>query len=33
MIDGEVKGVAAFQLLRHRRNEPKAILYASDFWS
>ena len=35
LIDGEVvccdeKGVAAFQLLRHRRNEPKAILYAFD---
>src|SRR3954447_17697992 len=35
LIDGEVvccdeKGVAAFQLLRHRRNEPKAFLYASD---
>jgi bifunctional non-homologous end joining protein LigD len=33
LIDGEVvccdeKGVAAFHLLRHRRNEPKAILYA-----
>jgi bifunctional non-homologous end joining protein LigD len=31
LIDGEVVcGVAAFQLLRHRRNEPKAILYAFD---
>jgi ATP-dependent DNA ligase len=35
LIDGEVvccdeKGVAAFQLLRHRRNEPKAFLYAFD---
>ena len=35
LIDGEVvccdeKGVAAFQLLRHHRNEPKAILYAFD---
>ena len=35
LIDGEVvccdeKGVAAFQLLRHRRNELKAILYALD---
>jgi bifunctional non-homologous end joining protein LigD len=35
LIDGEVvycdeKGVAAFQLLRQRRNEPKAILYAFD---
>jgi bifunctional non-homologous end joining protein LigD len=24
------KGVAAFQLLRHRRNEPQAFLYAFD---
>src|SRR3954454_13380882 len=35
LIDGEVvccdeRGVAAFQLLRHRRNEPKAFLYAFD---
>ena len=35
LIDGEVvccdeKGVAAFHLLRHRRNEPKAFLYAFD---
>jgi bifunctional non-homologous end joining protein LigD len=35
LIDGEVvccdeKGVAAFQLLRHRRNEPRAFLYAFD---
>jgi hypothetical protein len=35
LIDGEVvccdeKGVAAFQLLRHRRNEPHAFLYAFD---
>jgi len=35
LIDGEAvvcdeKGVAAFQLLRHRRNEPKAFLYAFD---
>jgi ATP-dependent DNA ligase len=35
LIDAEVvccdeKGVAAFQLLRHRRNEPKAFLYAFD---
>jgi bifunctional non-homologous end joining protein LigD len=35
LIDGEVvccdeKGVAAFQLLRHRRNEPQAFLYAFD---
>jgi bifunctional non-homologous end joining protein LigD len=35
LIDGEVvccdeKGVAAFQMLRHRRNEPKAFLYAFD---
>ena len=35
LIDGEVvcfdeEGVAAFQLLRHRRNEPKAFLYAFD---
>jgi bifunctional non-homologous end joining protein LigD len=35
LIDGEVvccdeKGVAASQLLRHRRNEPKAFLYAFD---
>jgi bifunctional non-homologous end joining protein LigD len=35
LIDGEVvccdeKGVAAFRLLRHRRNEPRAFLYAFD---
>ena len=35
LIDGEVvccdeSGVAAFQLLRHRRKEPKAFLYAFD---
>jgi ATP-dependent DNA ligase len=35
LIDGEVvccdeNGVAAFHLLRHRRNEPKAFLYAFD---
>jgi bifunctional non-homologous end joining protein LigD len=35
LIEGEVvccdeKGVAAFQLLRHRRNEPKAFHYAFD---
>jgi bifunctional non-homologous end joining protein LigD len=35
LIDGEVvccddKGVAAFQMLRHRRNEPQAFLYAFD---
>src|SRR6476646_10893433 len=35
LIDGEVaccddKGVASFQLLRHRRNEPWAVLYAFD---
>jgi bifunctional non-homologous end joining protein LigD len=35
LIDGEVvccdeKGVAAFQLLRHRRNEPRTFLYAFD---
>jgi bifunctional non-homologous end joining protein LigD len=35
LIDGEVvccdeKGVASFQLLRHRRNEPQAFLYAFD---
>jgi hypothetical protein len=35
LIDGEVaccdeNGLAAFQLLRHRRNEPKAFLYAID---
>jgi bifunctional non-homologous end joining protein LigD len=35
LIDGEVvrcdeKGVAAFQLLRHRRNEAHAFLYAFD---
>jgi ATP-dependent DNA ligase len=35
LIDGEVvccdeKGVAAFQSLRHRRNEPKPFLYAFD---
>ena len=35
MIDGEVvccdeRGLATFQLLRHRRNEPQAFLYAFD---
>ena len=35
LIDGEVvccdeKGVTTFQLLRHRRNEPQAFLYAFD---
>ena len=35
LIDGEVvccdeKGVAASQMLRHRRNEPRAFLYAFD---
>jgi ATP-dependent DNA ligase len=35
LIDGEVvccdeKGVTSFQLLRHRRNEPQALLYAFD---
>ena len=35
LIDGEVvccdeKGVTSFQLLRHRRNEPQACLYAFD---
>jgi bifunctional non-homologous end joining protein LigD len=35
LIDGEVvccdeKGVAAFQLLQHRRNEPQAFLFAFD---
>jgi len=35
LIDGEVaccddKGVTSFQLLRHRRNEPRAFLYAFD---
>jgi hypothetical protein len=35
LIDGEVvccdeNGVAAFQMLRHRRNEPRAFLYAFD---
>ena len=35
LIDGELvccdeRGGAAFQLLRHRRNEPKAFLYAFD---
>jgi bifunctional non-homologous end joining protein LigD len=35
LIDGEVvccdeRGVAAFQMLRHRRNEPTAFLYAFD---
>jgi bifunctional non-homologous end joining protein LigD len=35
LIDGEVvccdeKGVTSFQLLRHRRNEPQAFLYALD---
>lgn len=33
LIDGEVvccdaQGVTSFQLLRHRRNEPQAVLYA-----
>ena len=35
LIDGEVvccdeRGVATFQLLRHRRNEPQAFFYAVD---
>jgi bifunctional non-homologous end joining protein LigD len=35
LIDGEVvccdeRGMATFQLLRHRRNEPQAFLYAFD---
>ena len=35
LIDGEVvccdaQGVTSFQLLRHRRNEPRAFLYAFD---
>ena len=35
LIDGEVvccdeRGVATFQLLRHRRNEPQAFFYAFD---
>ena len=35
LLDGEVvccdeRGLATFQLLRHRRNEPKAFLYAFD---
>jgi hypothetical protein len=35
LIDGEVvccdaQGLATFQLLRHRRNEPQAFLYAFD---
>ena len=35
LIDGEVvccdeRGLAAFQVLRHRRNEPQAFLYAFD---
>jgi ATP-dependent DNA ligase len=35
LIDGEVvccdeRGLATFQLLRHRRNEPQALLYAFD---
>ena len=35
LIDGEVvccdaQGVTSFQLLRHRRNEPQAFLYAFD---
>jgi bifunctional non-homologous end joining protein LigD len=35
VIDGEVvccdeRGLATFQLLRHRRNEPQAFLYAFD---
>ena len=35
LIDGEVvccdaRGLATFQLLRHRRNEPHALLYAFD---
>ncbi len=27
------RGLATFQLLRHRRSEPQAFLYAFDFWS
>src|ERR1700754_1117011 len=35
LLDGEVvccdeRGLATFQLLRHRRNEPRAFLYAFD---
>ena len=35
LIDGEAvccneRGMATFQLLRHRRNEPQAFLYAFD---
>ena len=35
LIDGELvccdeKGVTSFKLLRHRRNEPQAFLYAFD---
>ena len=35
LIDGEIvccdeRGLATFQLLRHRRNEPQAFLYAFD---
>jgi ATP-dependent DNA ligase len=38
LIDGEVvccdeRGLATFQLLRHRGSEPQAFLYAFDFWS
>jgi len=39
LIDGQVVccdegGLASFQLLRHRRNEPQAFIYAFDlFWS
>jgi bifunctional non-homologous end joining protein LigD len=38
LIDGEVvccdeKGVAAFQMLLHRRNVPRAFRYASICWS
>ena len=39
LIDGEVaccgeKGVTSFELLRHRRNEPQAFLYAFETcWS
>jgi bifunctional non-homologous end joining protein LigD len=30
VVCGDEKGVTSFQLLRHRRNEPKAFLYAFD---
>ena len=38
LIDGEVvgcdeQGLTTFQLLRHRRNEAQAFLYASTCWN